>query len=86
VVSFLAMMAISRWPIISSVADRTGNIVVRLLFDLVEKRPIFVGTIISAPSASAQAIATLILRQDEWNYVQVITQDVVTNPCCCCCC
>jgi hypothetical protein len=84
--SFLAMMAISWWPIVASV---TANTMFRLL------SPVFVSTI-DQTTANAHAIVTMVLRQDAWNtvlsntrHVSVIRENfvasTVANPCCCCC-
>jgi hypothetical protein len=43
--SFLVMMAISRWPVVASVADLQKTPRFVSFYDPVEKRPIFVSTI-----------------------------------------
>jgi hypothetical protein len=88
------MMAIFRWPIVTSVADCTETACFISCRDPVEKRLIFVSTI-NQVTANAHAIVTLVLCQDAWNtvlgnmkHVQVISQNFVAstmaNACCCC--
>jgi hypothetical protein len=60
----LAMMAISRWPIFASVADRTENISVSC-YDPVGKHSISFSAI-DQTSASAHAIVALVLCQNAW--------------------
>jgi hypothetical protein len=60
--SFLAMIGISRWPIITSVADHTKTRFISC-YDPVEKHPIFVSSV-DQITTSAHAIITLVLRQD----------------------
>jgi hypothetical protein len=58
--SFLAMMAISRWPILASVVDHKDNMFLVSCYDPVEKHPIFVNTIDQVMSVlSARTHATL---------------------------
>jgi hypothetical protein len=86
--SFLAMMAISRWPIVASI-QKTPRFI--SCYDLVEKCPIFVSTI-NQVTASHQVTVTLVLCRDTWStvlsntrHVQVIKQNSVAstmaNPC-----
>jgi hypothetical protein len=62
------MMAICGWLFVTSVVDRAENTIFHILYDLVQKRHSFVSTI-DHITAIAQAIVTLILRQDAWNTV-----------------
>jgi hypothetical protein len=79
------MIEISRWPIVSSVVNRTENTISISCYDPVEVRPIFVRTI-DQVTANAHAIVTLVFRQDAWNtvlgnarHVQVVRQNFMAS-------
>jgi hypothetical protein len=60
--SFLAMMAISRWPILASVVDHKGNTTFLVsCYDPVEKHPIFVNTINQVMSVLCQNACNTVL-------------------------